>query len=66
MQYLIALGDKSGPDLLQKAISSAPAKWMADVTLNQLGKLQTILGALPPKGVKAVGGRWKARGGSHA
>ena len=43
---LIALGDKSGPALLQKAISSAPAKWMADVTLKQLDKLQTLLGGM--------------------
>ena len=43
---LIALGDKSGPDLLQKAIGNASAKWMADVTLNQLDKLQTLLGVM--------------------
>jgi hypothetical protein len=43
-ESLIALGDKAGPDLLQKAISSAPANWMADVTLKQLDKLQTLLG----------------------
>jgi hypothetical protein len=46
-ESLITLGDKYGPDLLQKAISSAPAKWMADVTLKQLDKLQTLLGGTP-------------------
>jgi hypothetical protein len=48
-ESLIALGDKTGPDLLQKAISSAPAKWMADVTLNQLEKVQTLLGGMQQK-----------------
>jgi hypothetical protein len=45
-ESLIALGDKSGPDLLQKAISNAPAKWVA---LKQLDKLQTLLGGMPQK-----------------
>jgi hypothetical protein len=45
-ESLIALGDKAGPDLLKKAISSAPAKWMADVTLKQLDKLQGLLGKM--------------------
>jgi hypothetical protein len=48
-ESLIALGDKSGPDFLQKAIASAPSKWMAEVTLNQLDKLQTLLGGMPQK-----------------
>jgi hypothetical protein len=48
-ESLIALGDKAGPDLLQKAISSAPAKWMADVTLKQLEKVQTLLGGMQQK-----------------
>jgi hypothetical protein len=48
-ESLIALGDKSGPDLLQEAISSAPAKWMVDVTMKQLDKLQTLLGGMQQK-----------------
>jgi hypothetical protein len=48
-ESLIALGDKSGPDLLQKAMSSAPAQWMADVTKNQLDKLQTVLRGMQQK-----------------
>ncbi|MCI0735894.1 MAG: hypothetical protein L0Y50_06430 [Beijerinckiaceae bacterium] len=45
-ESLIALGDTSGPDLLQTAIASAPAKWMADVTRNQVEKLQVLLGGM--------------------
>jgi hypothetical protein len=45
-ESLIALGDKSGPDLLKNVIGSAPAKWMADVTLKQLDKVQTLLAGL--------------------
>jgi hypothetical protein len=48
-ESLIALGDKAEPDLLQKAISSAPAKWMADITLEQLEKVQTLLGRMQQK-----------------
>jgi hypothetical protein len=48
-ESLIALGDKSGPDLLQKAVSRAPAKWMADATLKQLDKLQALLGGMQQK-----------------
>jgi hypothetical protein len=45
-ESLIALGDKAGPELLQKVVSSAPAKWMADITLKQLATLQTLLGGM--------------------
>jgi hypothetical protein len=42
-ESLIVLGHESGRDLLQNAVTSAPAKWMADVTLNQIEKLQSLL-----------------------
>lgn len=42
-ESLVALSDEAGPDLLQKVVSSAPAKWMADTTLEQLGKVQRLL-----------------------
>jgi hypothetical protein len=45
-ESLIALRDKSGAELLQKAVSEAPAKWMAEVTLKQVDKLQTLLGGM--------------------
>jgi hypothetical protein len=45
-ESLIALSDKAGPELLQQAISTAPSKWMADVTLKQLAKLQTLLAGM--------------------
>jgi hypothetical protein len=49
-ESLIALGDESGTEILQKAIGNAPAAWMAEVTLTQLGKLQSLLGREPPRG----------------
>jgi hypothetical protein len=48
-ESLIALGDKAGPELLEKITSRAPAKWMADVTLKQLANLQTLLGGMQQK-----------------
>jgi hypothetical protein len=42
-ESLIVLGDKSGPDFLQQAISRAPAQWMADATLKQLDKVKALL-----------------------
>ncbi|MCI0466516.1 MAG: hypothetical protein L0Y57_05855 [Beijerinckiaceae bacterium] len=42
-ESLIALGDPTGPELLRKAVASAPAKWMAGVTLKQLDRLQSLL-----------------------
>jgi hypothetical protein len=40
---LIANSDPAGPEILQKAIGGAPAKWMGDVTLKQVDKLQKLL-----------------------
>ena len=37
---LIALGDKSGEDEMQKVLASAPAPWMAESTKNQLDRLR--------------------------
>jgi hypothetical protein len=48
-ESLIALGDTSGPDLLKNVIGRAPAAWMADVTKNQLDKLQTLLRGMQQK-----------------
>ena len=42
-ESLVALGDPSGPGLMQAALASAPARWMADTTRNQLEKLQALL-----------------------
>ncbi|MGH6936382.1 MAG: tetratricopeptide repeat-containing protein [Methylocella sp.] len=45
-ESLIVLGDKSGPDFLQQAISRAPAQWMADATLKQLDKVKALLAGM--------------------
>jgi len=45
-ESLVVLGDRSGPDFLQKAISSAPAQWMADATLKQLDKVKALLAGM--------------------
>ena len=42
-ECLIALGDPSGEDLMRKALASAPAKWMADTTQGQLGRVRALL-----------------------
>ena len=42
-ESLVALGDPSGPGLMQAALASAPAGWMADTTRNQLDKLHALL-----------------------
>jgi hypothetical protein len=42
-ETLIALGDKSGEDLMRKALKAASAAWMADTTRNQLDKLKALL-----------------------
>jgi hypothetical protein len=43
-EALIALGDKSGNEILKEAIGNAPADWMAAITLSQLEKLPMLLG----------------------
>lgn len=48
-ESLIALGDESGHDFLEKAIASAPAKWMTEVTLKQLNKVQALLAGMQQK-----------------
>ena len=47
-ESLIALGDPSGPGLMQAALASAPAGWMADTTRNQLDKLNALLAKARP------------------
>ena len=47
-ESLIALGDKSGEQLMKDALASAPAPWMADSTKNQLDRLNRILAAASP------------------
>ena len=42
-ESLIALGDKSGDGLMNEALASAPAQWMADSTKSQLDRLLKIL-----------------------
>jgi hypothetical protein len=42
-ESLVALGDPSGPGLMEAALASAPAGWMADTTRNQMDKLRTLL-----------------------
>ena len=42
-ESLIALGDSSGDDLLQKAIANAPNQWMSDSTKSQLDRLRRLL-----------------------
>jgi hypothetical protein len=42
-ESLIALGDGSGEQLMQAAIASAPAPWMAQTTQSQLERLQGLL-----------------------
>ena len=44
-ESLIALGDSSGEELMQKAIASAPAPWMAKTTQDQLERLRRLLAA---------------------
>ena len=47
-ESLIALGDKSGDDLMKEALVSAPAAWMADSTKSQLDRLRKLLAAAGP------------------
>jgi hypothetical protein len=42
-ESLIALGDKSGEEILQKAIASAPSPWMAQSTQLQLSRVLMLL-----------------------
>jgi propanediol dehydratase small subunit len=42
-ETLIALGDKSGDDLMAEALKSAPAPWMADSTKGQSERLLELL-----------------------
>ena len=42
-ESLIALGDNSGEALMQEAIASAPAPWMAQTTQSQLDRLRRLL-----------------------
>jgi hypothetical protein len=44
-EALIAIGDKSGDDLMKQALASAPAPWMADSTKNQLDRLRKLVAA---------------------
>ena len=44
-ESLIALGDSSGEDLMEKALASAPAPWMAASTKSQLERLRSLLAA---------------------
>ena len=45
---LIALGDKSGEQLMKDALANASAAWMADSTKNQLDRLLKMLAAAGP------------------
>lgn len=47
-ESLAALGDPSAPGLVQAALASAPAGWMADTTRNQLDKLHALLAKARP------------------
>jgi hypothetical protein len=47
-ESLVALGDPSGRGLMQAALASAPAGWMADTTRNQLEKLHALLAKARP------------------
>jgi hypothetical protein len=42
-ESLVALGDPSGPGLMDTALASAPASWMAATTRSQLDKLRALL-----------------------
>ncbi len=42
-ESLIALGDQSGEELMQKAIAGAPAPWMAESTKSQLERVRRLL-----------------------
>jgi hypothetical protein len=42
-ESLIALGDNTGEELMQKAIASAPAPWMAQTTQSQLERVRRLL-----------------------
>lgn len=42
-ESLVALGDAAGQALLQQVTASAPATWMAESTMTQLGKLKALL-----------------------
>ena len=42
-ENLIALGEKSGEELTEEALASAPAPWMAETTERQLDKLRAML-----------------------
>ena len=42
-ESLVALGDPSGPGLMQATTASAPAGWMADTTRGQMDKLKALL-----------------------
>jgi len=42
-ESLVALGDNSGEPLMQQAIASAPAPWMAQTTQSQLDRLRRLL-----------------------
>ena len=47
-ESLIALGDKSGEDLMKEALASAPAAWMADSTKSQLDRVLKLVTATVP------------------
>ena len=47
-ESLIALGDKSGDDLMAEALKSAPAPWMADSTKSQRDRLLKLIAAARP------------------
>ena len=47
-ESLVALGDPSGRGLMDTALASAPAGWMADTTRNQLEKLHALLAKARP------------------
>jgi hypothetical protein len=42
-ESLVALGDPSGSGLMEAALASAPAGWMADTTRGQMDKLKALL-----------------------
>jgi hypothetical protein len=44
-ESVIALGDKSGEDLMKEVLASAPAPWMADSTKSQLDRLLNLVAA---------------------
>jgi hypothetical protein len=47
-ESLVALGDPSGRGLMDTALASAPAGWMADTTRNQLEKLHALMAKARP------------------